>query len=185
MMRDKRAFYIVLLSLFLSACGSPSHHEDLERKIKEIKARPGKPIEPVPDFKPTAHFQLPKNKGRRDPFYSLAEKNKNEKSDKNGETGAPDLKRPKQPLEAFPLDGLVMVGHLEHNGGMWALVKAPNSVIYQVKVGTYMGKHFGRVYSVTSRYIGLIETIRDGNRWKKKKIRIDLEKNRIDENQSS
>lgn len=44
----------------------------------------------------------------------------------------PDLNRPKEPLEAFPLDAIQMVGTLEQNKDRYALVRAGTN-LFRVK----------------------------------------------------
>ena len=56
----------------------------------------------------------------------------------------PDLNRPKEPLEAFPLESLKMVGVLQQKNTNFALIKADTG-LYRVKVGNYMGQNFGIV----------------------------------------
>src|SRR5258706_6678804 len=54
----------------------------------------------------------------------------------------PDLNRPKEPLEAFPLEAIQMVGTLSQSKDMYALVKA-GSNLFRVKKGNCMGQNFG------------------------------------------
>lgn len=163
----------VLIMIGLTGCGGET--DDLHRYIEEVRTRPGKPIEPMPVYKPIKRFAYPFNTNRRNPFYSrtaLLKKKQDEKS--ANDVGAPDRTRPKQELEAFPLDGLQMVGILKQNGTIWGLVQAPNGLVYKVTVGTYMGKHYGRVTRVADDYIRLIETVKDGGKWKKKQVTVKL-----------
>ena len=172
---------MMLSYLAITSCGGQAHHEDLHIKLKEIRSKPGRAIEPVPKYQPTKRYRYPASVANRDPFYSILQKKLDEAKHKKDEVGAPNFNRPKQPLESFPLDALKMVGHLREDGRIWALILAPNALIYRVTVGTYMGKHFGRVYRVNEKFIGLIETVKDGNKWKKRKIKVELMKDKVDE----
>lgn len=168
-----------LIVIMLTGCDG-SHDNDLQTYLEEVKSRPGKPIEPVPDYKPIKRFSYPLRANRRNPFYSrTALLNESGDNKKKNAVGAPDTTRPKQELEAFPLDGLKMVGILKQNGTIWALVLAPNGTVYKVTVGTYMGKHYGRVTRVADDYIRLIETVKKGEKWKKKEVVVNLETNKI------
>jgi type IV pilus assembly protein PilP len=60
----------------------------------------------------------------------------------------PDLNRPKEPLEAFPIETLKMVGTLERGRQTFALVKA-DSGLYRVRVGNYLGQNFGVITKIT------------------------------------
>jgi type IV pilus assembly protein PilP len=74
---------------------------------------------------------------------------------------APDLNRPKEPLEAFPLESLQMLGTIMQNRETFALVKAgPN--LYRVRKGNYLGLNFGVVTGIDEIQINLKELVQDG-----------------------
>ena len=68
--------------------------------------------------------------------------------------------RRKQPLEAYALDTMSMVGSLKKNGRLVGLVKVDN-LLYQVVPGNYLGQNFGLVKSVDDRQIVLREIVQD------------------------
>ena len=77
----------------------------------------------------------------------------------------PDLNRPKEPLEAFPLEALQMVGTLSQNKDMYALVKA-GANLFRVKKGNYMGQNFGVITGIEEGQISLKEVVQDsGGDW--------------------
>ena len=57
---------------------------------------------------------------------------------------APDLNRRKEPLEAFPLESLTMVGTLQKDKAVYALVRTPEKDIYQVRAGQLHGPELRR-----------------------------------------
>jgi type IV pilus assembly protein PilP len=65
-------------------------------------------------------------------------------------------------LEAYPLDNLRMVGTLEQGRGMFALVKTPDSSLYRVTAGNYMGQNFGYITQITDSSVTLKEIVQDG-----------------------
>lgn len=71
-----------------------------------------------------------------------------------------ELERRKQPLEAFPLDTMAMVGTLQKKEGLTALIKV-GALLYQVKVGTYLGQNFGRVMKIADNEVTLREVAQD------------------------
>ena len=73
---------------------------------------------------------------------------------------APELNRRKEPLEAYPLDTMAMVGSLVKTGQPVALVRVDN-LLYQVKVGAYLGQNYGRVMKVTETEVVLREIVQD------------------------
>jgi type IV pilus assembly protein PilP len=77
----------------------------------------------------------------------------------------PDLNRPKEPLEAFPLDAIQMVGTLEQNKDRYALVRAGTN-LFRVKKGNYMGQNFGLITAIEESSINLKEVVQDsGGDW--------------------
>jgi len=75
---------------------------------------------------------------------------------------APDMDRPKEPLEAYPLESIQMVGSLTQGRETFALVKAgPN--LYRVRKGNYMGQNFGVITGIDESQISLKELIQEGS----------------------
>jgi type IV pilus assembly protein PilP len=72
----------------------------------------------------------------------------------------PELNRRKQPLEAYPLDTMLMVGSLSQQGQLVALVKV-DTLLYQVRPGSYLGQNYGRVKRITETEIVLREIVQD------------------------
>lgn len=66
-----------------------------------------------------------------------------------------------QPLEAFPLESLKMVGMLQQKGATYAFVKS-DAAVQRIQVGDYMGKDNGKVTAINESQIALTELVRDG-----------------------
>lgn len=62
---------------------------------------------------------------------------------------APDLARPREPLEAFALDDLKIQGVIEQVGRRWLIVAAPDGQLYRTGIGGYLGRDFGRIEAIT------------------------------------
>jgi type IV pilus assembly protein PilP len=75
---------------------------------------------------------------------------------------SPDKTRPRQPLEAFSLDSLRMVGVLQQGDSLWGLIEDPKQVVHRVQVGNYMGQNEGAITGITEGEIFLVEIIPDG-----------------------
>ncbi|CAM2996109.1 pilus assembly protein PilP [Legionella worsleiensis] len=157
---------VAIFSLLLCACSGDK--SDLIKYINDMKSRPAKAIEPIPKFAPLPVFKFPENDQRRSPFTPVVLK-------KNADLYAPDQKRLKQPLEAFPLDALKFVGILEQDSVIWALIKQPDSQISRVRKGDYMGQNYGRIISITQEQIKLEETLKDSGAWIKKTTTLKLD----------
>lgn len=73
---------------------------------------------------------------------------------------APELARRKEALEAFPLDTMSMVGSLIQEGQPAALIRV-DRLLYQVRLGSYLGMNYGRVTKITETEVTLREIVRD------------------------
>ena len=71
-----------------------------------------------------------------------------------------ELNRRKEPLEAYPLDSMHMVGSFSKAGQPFALLKVDN-LLYQVKVGDYLGQNYGRITQIDETQIALREIVQD------------------------
>lgn len=147
----------LILPLVLAVVGGCSSEiDELKAFVRDSEKGLPRRIEPLPavkPFEPFAYegFDLP------DPF-----KPRKLAVPKEGGAGgiAPDLNRRKEPLEAFPLEQLKMVGTLQQGKDMYALVRA-DKTLYRVKKGNYMGQNFGLITDVSESDIKLKEIVQD------------------------
>ena len=70
------------------------------------------------------------------------------------------LNRRREPLEAYPLDSMAMVGSVTRDGRPYALLRVDN-LLYQARVGEYLGQNFGRITKITETEISLREVVQD------------------------
>jgi len=154
----KRVACISMMTVaMLAGCGESSHQDLRNWMAEQGKGVRGK-LDPLPQIKPYepfayADFDLP------DPFKPRKiEPVKGESTSKL----APDLNRRREPLEAYPLEGLSMVGTLEKGKALYALVKTPERDIYQVRQGNHMGQNFGVIVGISDTEIKLKELMQDG-----------------------
>jgi len=136
--------------------GCSSEIDELKTFVRESEKGLPRRIEPLPAVKPFEPFtyegfDLP------DPF-----KPRELSPPKEGGGGglAPDLNRRKEPLEAFPLEQLKMVGTISQGKDTYAIVRA-DKTLYRVKKGNYMGQNFGLITDVTESEIKLKEIVQD------------------------
>jgi type IV pilus assembly protein PilP len=88
---------------------------------------------------------------------------------------APEMARRKEPLEAYPLDAIAMVGSLQSKGKPAALVTA-DKLLYQVAVGQYLGQNYGRITSITETGIQLREIVQDATGdWTERTTSLELQ----------
>lgn len=73
---------------------------------------------------------------------------------------AGEINRRKEPLEAYPLDSVAMVGSVVRGGRPFALLKIDN-LLYQVKLGDYVGQNYGKIVGITETEVTVREVIQD------------------------
>jgi type IV pilus assembly protein PilP len=148
---------VVLTTLVLAACGG-GEFSDLKEFVDQSGQGLRGRVDPLPQVKayePMSYnaFDLP------DPFKPR--KIEPEKGGGGGSGPSPDLNRRKEPLEAYPLESLKMVGTLERANQRWALIKTPDGNLYRVRRGNYMGQNFGVIAMISEASINLKELIQD------------------------
>jgi type IV pilus assembly protein PilP len=119
---------VCLLSIFLVGCGA-NEGDDLDKFIKESgKDLRGK-VDPLPEVTPFVPMEFNKDGTLNDPF-----KPRKAQTQKTGGL-RPDLNRPREAMEAFPLESIKYVGNLQKGKLRYALVRAPDNAVNQVTIG--------------------------------------------------
>ncbi len=153
-----RLIYFALV-LLLAGCGG-EEFQDLRDFVKNSGADMRGKIEPPPEVKPYESFAYNNDKNLPDPF-------KPHKPELRSGTAAgvnqPDLERPKEALEEFPLESLKMVGYLAQNKVGHAVIRAPDNKLYRIKAGNYVGLNFGLVKEVTGTEATIKEMVQDSS----------------------
>lgn len=88
---------------------------------------------------------------------------------------SPELARRKETLESFPLDTVAMVGSLNKNNVQVGLLRV-DKLLYQVKVGNYIGQNYGRITKISDSEIVLREIAQDAaGEWIERKVNLQLQ----------
>ncbi len=150
-----RGLGVLALAWLLGGCSAPDG--DLASWVAAQKARRPPPLQPLPVLKTFEMYDYT-DQAMRDPFsVSVTE------DPRAGAGPHPDLKRPKQPLEAFSLDSLKMVGTLGVGQEQDVLIQDPTGLIHRVRVGDFMGLNYGRIVAMSANRIDLKELVPDGS----------------------
>ena len=157
----KLALCAFCLSL-VAGCSS-SDEEQLQQWMAEQRNQTRSRVDRLPEptkFTPQAYTQ----EGSVEPFsnqkLAQALKRESNQTTANAALIAPELARRKEPLEASPLDSVAMVGSLIKIGQPVALVRVDN-VLYQVRIGNYLGQNYGKITKVSETGISLREIVQD------------------------
>lgn len=161
-MKPSRVALMGAVVLALTACDSSGEGELREWMEQErVQTQPHvKPLTEPKKFEPQQYSV----QGELEPFnpqrLTLALKRDSNQVASNAALIAPELARRKEPLEAFPLDAMAMVGSLMKAGKPTALLTV-DKLIYQVGVGDYLGQNYGRIKNITETAVQLREIVQD------------------------
>ncbi|OFZ69227.1 MAG: pilus assembly protein PilP [Betaproteobacteria bacterium RBG_16_56_24] len=152
-----KLIYLASLLLLLAGCGG-EEFQDLRDFVKNSGADMRGKIEPPPEVKPYENFAYNNDGGLPDPF-----KPRKEETRPGGSLGInqPDLDRPKEALEDFPLESLKLVGYLYRNKIGYAVIRATDGKLHRVKAGNYIGPNFGLIKEVTETEVIIKEMLQD------------------------
>jgi type IV pilus assembly protein PilP len=156
---NKKLLFVAVLAL--AACGG-EEHSDLKQELNQLTKDFRGRVDPLPQVKP--YEPVPYTaEGQVDPFrpqrIDVAQRKLNPSASNARVERERD--RPKEPLEAFPLESIQMMGTITQDRETFALVKAgPN--LYRVRKGNYLGQNFVVVTGIDESQITLKELIQDG-----------------------
>lgn len=71
-----------------------------------------------------------------------------------------ELTRRREPLEAYPLDAMTMVGSVQRSRALAGLLRV-DGLLYQVRPGDHLGPNRGRIVRITETEITLREMVQD------------------------
>lgn len=142
----------------LAACGAEQEEltQWMEQQRREVKPNVT-PLMPPKKFTPQAYTAL----AGVEPFSAqkLTVALKQEARQPNSLVAA-EINRRKEPLEAYPLDSMRMVGSVMKSGRPYALLRVDN-LLYQVKQGDYVGQNYGKITKISETDVSLREIVQD------------------------
>jgi type IV pilus assembly protein PilP len=145
---------VLLVSALLAACGA-NEGDDLDKFIKESGKEMRGKVAPLPEVTPFVPVEFNKDGALNDPF-----KPRKAQTAKSGGL-QPDLNRPREAMEAFPLESLKYVGNLQKGKLKYALLRAPDNAVNQVAIGNYVGLNLGMVVDISDNEIKIKEIVQD------------------------
>lgn len=163
--------------LMLSGCGS-GDEDGLRQWMVDLRATTKPRVTPLTEPK---QF-LPQDytgDGKMEPFNPLkltqALRRESSETVANASLIAPEMARRKEPLEAYPLDTVKMVGSLNKTGVPTALVSV-DKLLYQIRAGNYLGQNYGKIIGISETNIRLREIVQDSTGdWVERMTTLDLQ----------
>ncbi len=157
-----KALWTAMAVLPVLGCSS-SNDEDLRQWMTEQRRHMVPKVSPISEpkrYQPLDYTET----AAMDPFsvqrLTQALRRDSDSPSSSAALVAPELNRRKEALESYPLDAMAMVGSLQRGGQHVALVKVDN-LLYQVRVGNYLGQNFGKVTKIVEGEVTLREIVQD------------------------
>jgi type IV pilus assembly protein PilP len=176
-MSARHVLAAAIAGALLAGCGA-SGQDELQQWMTDQRAATKPHVTPIPEpkkFTPQAYTQ----EGATDPFSNIkltqALKRESAQATSNAALVAPELARRKEPLEAYPLDAMKMVGSLIKEGQPVALLRVDN-LLYQVRPGNYLGQNYGKIVKVSETEVTLREIVQDAaGEWTERTATLQLQ----------
>jgi type IV pilus assembly protein PilP len=156
--RTRLVLALGVAAFTLAACGGEQGEltQWMEQQRREVKPNV-EPLSPPKKFTPQPYLAM----NGVEPFSNqkLTVALKQEAKQPNSLLSA-ELNRRKEPLEAYPLDSMSMVGNITKGGRQYALLRVDN-LLYQVKQGDYLGQNYGKIMRISETDVSLREIVQD------------------------
>ncbi|MDR0564184.1 MAG: pilus assembly protein PilP [Azoarcus sp.] len=158
-MKTKLVLAVIACSVLASGCANDQ--EDIQKWMEEQAAGMRGAVKPLPEIKIYPVVDFVELEGSE--LFNIAriEPAKPEKMHSSDPRLDPDRQR--EPLEAYPLETLKMVGILQQTKGtkgIHALIQADKS-LYQVHIGNFMGRNYGKIVGIQPDSLELQELVED------------------------
>ena len=161
-MKRSTLLFLIPLSFVLAGC-NVSKEDDIRAWMVQERNQTKPHVAPInapKQFVPEPYT----NASAIEPFSNLkltqALKRDSSQAASNGALVAPELARRKEALESFPLDSMALVGSILKGNQPVALVSV-DRLLYQVKMGNYLGLNYGRVTKISETEVTLREIVQD------------------------
>ncbi|WP_372861898.1 pilus assembly protein PilP [Spongiibacter sp.] len=158
-MRLLRVFLPAVL-LALTACSDGGRYADIDAFVAEKRAAPSGAIAPIPAMQAYRAFTYTAS-GLRSPFSKPVDVKEIARLEASSSV-KPDTDREREFLESYSIDSLRMVGTVELNKVLWALLKTPDGGVHRVRQNNYVGRNHGKIVQVGGNYISVVEIVSTG-----------------------
>lgn len=165
------AALVTVLLLSLAGCADPQMGA-LDRELADIRTNPGPTVDmqlpDIPDYESVSYLASE----QRSPFVP---RQVDEQREAPAEGSlAPPVDRPREPLEAYDISELDLVGTLTVGGQPSALVRSPEGQVHRLRTGNYLGTDHGRIVGITESSILLVELVMERGQWVERSRQVTL-----------
>jgi len=172
MMRTRLTALLLACGL-LSACGDGGVGET-RAWMKQVERQTVPKVKPLPEPKTFEPFAYDAREAL-DPFDQAKLLGEAARVAQAGNANQPDLDRPKELLENFPLDTMRMVGTIEKGGVKYALLQIERN-LHRVRSGQRIGQNYGRITRIGEGAIEIRESVQDATGdWVERMAHIELQ----------
>lgn len=155
-------------------CSTGDPHADLRIFMKQVQNKPNTPIPELPTFAAYEAFTYGAA-NLRSPFEPPVIVPPKSREQRINIGVKPPKDHIKEYLERFSLASLSMVGTLQQNNQMWALIEDNSGGVHRVQVGDFMGSQWGQIESINDARIDITEIVSDGaDGWLRRPRSIEL-----------
>lgn len=165
------SIWFIFPGVLLGAC-QPTDSDDIQRWMAEVRRKHHPSPIKVPAISAAPEFRYQANQ-RPDPFDlgKLVAVDPSPLPDK----AQPDLRRPREPLENFPIDSLRLIGYLRRGTEMVALIQA-DRLIYSARIGAHLGQDMGKITAIGEKTVDIDEWVADSaGRWVRRSTQLVLQ----------
>jgi type IV pilus assembly protein PilP len=173
MMRRLERSCLAVAVAVLAGCGTEQDEltQWMEQQRREVKPSV-QPLSPPKKFNPEPYSALTGVEPFSNQKLEVALK---QEARQPSSLLSAELNRRKEPLEAYPLDSMGMVGSVDKNGQRHALLRVDN-LLYQVKVGDHLGQNYGKITKIGETEIALREIVQDAaGEWVERSTTLQLQ----------
>lgn len=161
MVRNIFLFLFSVIALTMTSACNQNDYSDLEAFVHSSGDGLQGKVDPLPEVRPHQFFTyqafditspfVPRKSDQAHSFTSGIQ---------------PDVNRHKEVLESYPLESLSMVGSLQREEIIFALIKSPDGTLHRVKIGNHLGQNFGKINQISEAEVKVSEIVQDGvNEW--------------------
>lgn len=168
----KSGILLLAVATFMNGCARRAGIDDLVEFTENAYKAKKPEIAALPEVRPYQRFQYSADQ-MADPFSTANLSPEDNPLIVDPDGIGPDPNRRKDPLEKYPLDGMLMVGTVQNGSDVWAIVTAPDQTTHHVRVGEHVGENYGKIIEIQESAIDIVELVRNPvGKWVERRAKL-------------